>query len=170
MVQALKKLPCGKIPPSSDPDTMKIYEFNQLVEKLNLYLDTRKLNRSKPREQILLTIIESFEHFTIPELVKEVQKKFPDLGAATIYRSIPILVEAGVLLESLSDPSRMAIYEINGGDHHDHIVCVDCNAIFEFHDLKIEKAQSELTKKLGFNPLSHRHVIYAKCEKYGCTD
>ena len=160
-----KKLPCGRTSPSGERALNRKLSPEAWVEKLNHYLDERDLNRSKPREQILSVILEKFEHFTIPDLVKEVQRKNPDLGAATIYRSIPVLVEAGVLLESLSDPSRMAIYELNEGDHHDHIVCVDCNAIFEFHDPKIERAQIELVQKLEFKPVSHRHVIYAHCSK-----
>lgn len=159
-------LPCGRAPIASPNRASDRKSFGEWKTILDQEIESKGLNKSRPREQILEIIVDQLEHFTVPELVKAVQKSHPELGAATIYRSIPVLVEAGILLESLSDSSRMAIYEVNSGEHHDHIVCTDCHQIFEFHDERIEKAQNELTKKLAFQVLSHRHVIYARCDKF----
>ena len=55
-------------------------------------------------------------------------------------------------------------YELSSSEHHDHIVCVDCHAIIEFHDESIENRQQELTQELGFTAQDHQHVLYASCD------
>ena len=109
-------------------------------------------------------ILEQSEHFTIQDFIKKVSEKYPAIGAATVYRNIPVLVEAGVLKETLTDNSGQKVYELADDEHHDHIVCLDCSHIFEFHDDSIEAAQDRVSLGLRFAPVNHRHVIFAKCQ------
>ena len=92
------------------------------------------------------------------------QKTHSGVGAATVYRNLPILVKAGVLRESLNDLEGQMIYEVEWQNHHDHIICVDCDEIIEFYDPEMEKKQDNVLSKLKFEDVSHRHVIYAKCK------
>lgn len=158
-------LPCGRPRPAhpsgSDQDSKII--LNSLNQKLAAFALSRGLNRSKQRGHILEVIVREARHFSVPTLAKKVQRVFPNIGTATIYRNLPVLVEANIIQESLTTPQGETLYELCGADHHDHIVCMNCGTIFEFHDEVIEQKQVHVTKTLGFTPRHHRHVIYAEC-------
>lgn len=104
-------------------------------------------------------------HFNVQEISKRIQKKFPEIGAATVYRNIKLLCEAGILKESLADSNGALMYEVSGQGHHDHLVCLDCGAIFEFHDPELEAAQARVISRMHFKEVRHRHVIYAHCDQ-----
>lgn len=157
-----KVLPCGRVQaqsPAAPAGSSSIWD------KLEKHVSSQSLNKSESRNKIVDVISSQTTHFTALELVKRVQQNHPSIGAATIYRNLPVLVEAGILRESLSDESGQAIYEVEDeGEHHDHIVCLDCNAILEFHEEKIEALQDKVLIKLGFKQARHRHVVYAHCD------
>lgn len=145
-------------------------------EKLEHYLSANELNQSESRNKLVDFIFQNSGadrasergsqysgHFTAQELIRRVAEVYPQIGAATIYRNLPILVSAGILKETLTDDSGQKYYEVDGDDHHDHIVCIDCNQIFEFHDDAIERAQDRVTKELSFKPVKHKHVVFASC-------
>lgn len=137
--------------------------YAELLERLDRYQATRSLNRSQPRNKVLEVIAQQTEHFTGPELVALVRKRFSEIGPATVYRCLPLLLEAGILRESLTDKKGQAVYELAQPDHHDHVVCLDCRAILEFHEVGIESLQAKVLQRLGFREVSHSHVIYARC-------
>ena len=163
----LKTLPCGRAAPSK-PKGQKVPfglpKQKSWQNKLDSYLASNELNQSESRNKLMALLLEQTEHFTIQEFIKKVSEKHPAIGTATVYRNIPILVEVGVLKETLTDNSGQKVYELADDDHHDHIVCLDCNHIFEFHDNGIEAAQDRVSQGLRFAPVKHRHVIFAKCE------
>lgn len=142
--------------PSSD-------RFAKWQDQLRRYLIDQKLKYSEQRWKIAEIILSSGGHLDAQGLVDRVKQVHPEIGAATVYRSIKVLCEASILKESLTDANGRVIYEIFDEDHHDHIVCTDCGEIFEFHNEKIEALQNEIVKEMGFSQVKHRHVIYVKC-------
>jgi Fur family ferric uptake transcriptional regulator len=134
-------------------------------ERLDTFLVARGLKQSKQRLKLVDFILSLPGHFGIQELVQQVRRRFPEMGTATVYRNVKTLCEAGILRETLTDANDRVVYELADDDdhHHDHIVCLDCQEIFEFHNEKLEVIQDQTTEKLGFNPVSHRHVVYARC-------
>lgn len=104
-------------------------------------------------------------HFTSHELLTRAAIRFPELGRATVFRTVTVLVDAGLLNEGPKSASGSTSYELAAGDHHDHIVCLDCDAIFEFENAKVEREQENLASALDFAPQHHTHVIYARCKK-----
>lgn len=102
-------------------------------------------------------------HFTVQDIARDIQEDAPGIGAATIYRNIKTLVEAGIVRETLVDQDGQMVYEVLDDDHHDHIVCLDCHQIFEFHEEDIEHTQRKIADKMNFTEASHRHVVYAHC-------
>lgn len=159
----MEKLPsCGR--PLSPPPQQTGWK-----ERLRAHLQEHGLKHSDQRLQIAETIQRFSGHFSTQDVVESVQELAPGIGAATVYRNIKTLVEAGLVTETLLDEQGRTVFERagDGEDHHDHIVCQDCGAILEFVEPRIETLQDELARRLSFRPVRHRHVIYATCEYKG---
>lgn len=162
----MRKLPCGRplTAGANGPIEFSAEERASVARLLEDHQKRKGLNRSEVRDQLLEAILQCEGHFTGPELIQKVHALYPSMGAATIYRNLPIFIEAGVLRESLNDKDGQVIYELQGAGHHDHIVCLDCQTILEFHEDRIENLQQEVIEQLGFTEVHHRHVVYARCE------
>ncbi len=90
-----------------------------------------------------------------------------DIGLATVYRVLTQFEQAGILLRSNFEGDK-AVYELNEGEHHDHLVCLTCGFVEEFHDSEIEKRQKNIAKSRGFEIAEHALSIYAHCTKANC--
>jgi Fur family ferric uptake transcriptional regulator len=91
-----------------------------------------------------------------------------DIGLATVYRVLTQFEQAGLLNRSNFESGK-AVYELNEGQHHDHLVCLDCGRVEEFYDAEIEKRQSAVAKTKGFTIADHSLSIYANCTKTDCA-
>lgn len=131
--------------------------------RLEAYLKDQGLKHSDQRWHMVRVILDAGGHLSAQQLLEEVHREFPSMGAATVYRNIKVLCDAKVLRETLVDPAGRPIFELYDSEHHDHIVCLDCGKITEFSDSKIEAAQTAVARSLGFEEVHHRHVIYARC-------
>ncbi|NDG83779.1 MAG: transcriptional repressor [Proteobacteria bacterium] len=132
---------------------------------LNQFLKSRGLRATRPRELVASIALARKSHFEIQTLVKEVRSRHPEISPATVYRSVKTLCEAGLLIETLQGNARVALYELAADDHHDHLVCLDCGEIFEFHDPAMERAQTRAVESMSFKEVRHRHVVYARCNE-----
>ena len=159
-----KQLPCGRKRSAlmSESDS-KNSEWRSI---LGNFLKKEGLRLTEQREKIAKIALGKKTHFEIQELVKEVRREHSDISPATVYRNVKTLCEAGLLHETLESRSGVTLYEQSDGGHHDHIVCLDCGEIFEFHNAAIEKAQEKAVADLGFREIRHQHVIYAHCEDF----
>lgn len=159
-----KTTPCGRhLPTVSYTLAEQAKLIRDMTGRMETYAQVHKLKNSDVRRKILETIVIEANHFTAMELLERVQQRYDDVSRATLYRTLPIFVESGILEEGPTDASGQPLYELAHGDHHDHIVCLDCRQIFEFHDDTIEKQQEKVSSSLSFVPTGHRHVIFAKC-------
>jgi Fur family ferric uptake transcriptional regulator len=162
-------LPCGR--KSSNPGQKSTKTVNSKSSETSLlwrdqltkYLKKMGLRATSQRENVAEVALSRHSHFEIQELIKDVQKQYPEISPATVYRSVATLCDAGILHETLESSSGVKLYEPADGDHHDHIVCLDCGEIFEFHDEGMEKAQDAVLDRLQFKPERHRHILYARC-------
>ncbi len=157
----MSTLPCGRKKPSIHPKNLQ--KSADWRGALTRYLKEKKLRATTQRERVAELIFAKKSHFDVQTLIKEVQGRHSEIGPATIYRTVNTLCDAGLLQESLQSNSGVTLYEAHEEEHHDHIICVDCGEIFEFHDETIEDAQTKALKKMGFQATKHKHVIYAKC-------
>ena len=155
-----RTLSCGRPLPEKRPSEISVKSWQ---EKLSQYLDLRELNQSESRNNLIPLLLAETGHFTVPDFIKKVHQTYPEIGAATVYRNIPLLLDVGILKETLTDHNGQKVYEISDDLHHDHIVCLDCNEIFEFHEESIETAQEKICRQMKFKPIKHRHVIYSHC-------
>lgn len=158
-----KRLPCGrvKVKVEATPSPQQLGLWKQ---QLKTYLISQNLKYTEQRWKIVELILSRGGHIDAQDLVDQARKKRTGIGAATVYRSIKVLCEAKILKESLTDVHGKVFYELVLGDHHDHLVCVDCGEIFEFSDHKIESQQGVMLSALNFQEVGHKHVVYARCK------
>jgi Fur family transcriptional regulator, ferric uptake regulator len=126
------------------------------------YLAKHRLKRSEQREAIVDTFLRSHSHLSVDDLLHLVQKRRPDVGRTTVYRTLKLLQAAGLAQElELRGESRFE-REYNRA-HHDHFICQHCGEIIEFESPEIERIQDEIAGSLGFVIEGHRHQIFGQC-------
>ncbi|MCR9095941.1 MAG: transcriptional repressor [bacterium] len=131
------------------------------LEALATYLEKNHLKQTKQRELILHTFLDANRHVTSEDLYQAVRKEHSNIGYTTVYRTMKLLVEAGLATERHFDDG-ITRYEIEH-EHHDHLVCVKCGKIQEFECEEIEERQREVATEHGFEILRHRHELYGHC-------
>ncbi|MCC6879976.1 MAG: ferric iron uptake transcriptional regulator [Rhodocyclaceae bacterium] len=108
-------------------------------------------------------------HMTAEEVYLALVAEGMDIGLATVYRVLTQFEQAG-LLERHYFESGKAVFELNEGKHHDHLVCLQCGKVEEFYDPEIEKRQNKIAKERGFQVHEHALHIYADCIKPNCPN
>jgi Fur family ferric uptake transcriptional regulator len=133
--------------------------------------DLRKagLKVTLPRLKIL-EILESSQtrHLSAEDIYRSLLESHEDIGLATVYRVLTQF-EAASLVTRHHFEDGMAVFELNHGTHHDHIVCLDCGRVEEFMDAGIEDRQGSVAKKLGFEIGDHSLIIYGHCVRQNCA-
>ena len=119
-----------------------------------------------------IKILEIFQHaarrhMTAEDVYKALLLEGADIGLATVYRVLMQFEQAGLLSRSNFESGK-AVFEINEGQHHDHLVCLDCGRVEEFFDAQIEQRQREVTESRGFKLQEHSLALYARCTKPNC--
>ena len=110
-------------------------------------------------------------HYSADDLYIALTKEGLDIGLATVYRVLTQFEQAGILLRNHFESGKAegkAIFELNEGVHHDHLVCLDCGHVEEFVDSAIETRQREIAQKLGFELQEHALALYGNCTKKNC--
>jgi len=133
-------------------------------------LKSAGLKATLPRLKIL-NLFESAEsrHMTAEDVYKVLLKEGMDIGLATIYRVLTQFEQAGILIRHHFEAGK-AVFELNQGGHHDHLVCVQCGRVEEFVDPEIEKRQLKIAKDRGFAIEEHSLQIFATCTKTDCPN
>lgn len=129
-------------------------------------MEERGLRSTTQRKVVCDLFFRSNGHHSVDDLLMLVKKKDKKIGYATVYRTLKLLVECGLANERrFSD--AVTRYEVTDADdeHHDHLICVDCNEIVEFEDPEIERLQEVLAARHGFKLLRHKHELYGRCQK-----
>ncbi|OIO72116.1 MAG: transcriptional repressor [Elusimicrobia bacterium CG1_02_37_114] len=129
------------------------------------YLKRKGLKITPERNAVLETIFSFHKHFNVDELYDLLRKQNKSISHASIYRTLPLLIESGLVSESLRCQGRVSYEHIFGHDHHDHLICIKCGRIIEFKDNRIEKLQKEVCKKYKFEPSEHKLGIRGYCNK-----
>jgi Fur family ferric uptake transcriptional regulator len=119
-----------------------------------------------------LKILEIFQkgtqrHMTAEDVFRVLLLDRSDVGLATVYRVLAQFEQADILTRSHFESGK-AVYELNEGQHHDHLVCLDCGKVEEFYDAEIEKRQHAVAKTKGFAIADHALSLYAHCTTENC--
>lgn len=139
-------------------------ELQHVREELNEYLARRGLKHTRQRDIILEAFLSSDGHITSEQLYEHVRADHPDVGAATVYRTLKLLVDAGIANASTFQEG-VTVYE-HQPRHHDHMICLGCGEILEFECDEIEQKQIEIAEQHGFRLTRHRLHLYGYCS--GC--
>jgi Fur family transcriptional regulator, ferric uptake regulator len=130
---------------------------------LRSFVKEKGLHASKIRDLVVDTFLSTRQHTGLDDLLRKVRAKNPNVGMATVYRTMKLLEQAG-LADARDFGSGATVYEIAlGRDHHDHLVCERCGAIAEFYDDGIEKLQDTIAQEHGFELKRHRHELFGLC-------
>ena len=121
-----------------------------------------------PRLKVLDLFQHSNErHLTAEDVYRKLLEEHSDVGLATVYRVLTQFEQAGILVRHHFEGGK-AVYELNEGGHHDHLVCLQCGRVEEFYDSEIEKRQNKVAKERGFQIHDHQLYLYADCIKVDC--
>ena len=128
------------------------------------------LKATLPRLKIInLFETSTMRHMTAEDVYRQLLSEGLDIGLATIYRVLTQFEQAGLLVRHHFEGGK-AVYELNEGKHHDHLVCLQCGRVEEFYDPEIEKRQSRIARERGFAIHDHSLYLYADCLKADCPN
>ena len=126
------------------------------------------LKVTAPRLRVLDLFQTSPErHLTAEDVYRRLLEEHADIGLATVYRVLTQFEQAGLLVRHHFESGK-AVFELNVGTHHDHIVCLNCGRVEEFYDPEIEKRQAKVAHERGFAITEHALYLYAECLKADC--
>jgi Fur family ferric uptake transcriptional regulator len=127
------------------------------------------LKATLPRLKVLSLFENSkARHLSAEDVYKIMLNSGEDVGLATVYRVLMQFEQAGLLIRHHFESGK-AVFELDNGGHHDHIVCVKCGRVEEFYDAEIEKRQQEAAESLGFEIQDHSLTIYVVCKDLPCN-
>ena len=126
------------------------------------------LKATLPRRKILeLFEASKVRHLSAEDVYKALMQEGLDVGLATVYRVLTQFEQAGLLTRQNFEHGK-AVFELNQGGHHDHLVCLQCGRVEEFYDPDIERRQTEVARQRGFSLHGHSLALYADCTKKDC--
>jgi Fur family ferric uptake transcriptional regulator len=138
---------------------------SEWVDRLQNYLSKNGLRLTNQRKLIAETFFETEGHLNFEQLYEAVRTRDGNVGQATVYRTLKVLVDSG-LASSSRFGGNSALYESAiTDDHHDHLICTECGLIIEFCDDEIESRQHVVAKNNGFAIKDHTMELYGECQR-----
>jgi len=108
-------------------------------------------------------------HMSAEDIYRRLIDQGEDIGLATVYRVLTQFEQASLVTRHHFEGGT-SVFELNQGQHHDHIVCVDCGRVEEFLDCGIEKLQLDVAARLGFEIAEHNLILYGRCRRKDCPN
>jgi Fur family ferric uptake transcriptional regulator len=136
-------------------------------QRIYAFLEERGLRKTSQRDAIIEAAFGTTEHYTADDLLVMAKKLDASVSRATVYRTLPLLTESGLLRE-MDFGRDHKFYDPNYVDHpnHNHLICLDCGKIVEFEDVHIDTLETCISKRLGFEPVGKLIRIEATCEEF----
>jgi Fur family ferric uptake transcriptional regulator len=139
------------------------------ADELKSSVKSTGLKATGPRLKILEVFQRSsLRHMTAEDVYKVLLADHADIGLATVYRVLLQFEQAGLLARSHFESGK-SVFELNEGQHHDHLVCLTCGRVEEFFDPEIEARQRAVAEQRGFALQDHALALYAACTKQDCS-
>lgn len=127
------------------------------------FLQKKGMRLTPERAAILAEVFAQHDHFDIEELYLRLRQQGQRISRASLYRTLPLLVESGLVQEVFIEDGHMHYEHIYGHEHHCHLRCLECRRIVEFRDEAVEEAERRIGQALGFRTTGHKMEIYGYC-------
>ena len=127
------------------------------------YLERRGLKLTAERQALFDELFARHEHLEADDLLGRLRAKHKKISRATIYRTLDLLVDSGIVGRVRVGESGYRYERLRAGEHHDHLICNDCGRVLEFFEPRIETLQDEVCERYGFLALSHSHQMRGLC-------
>ena len=138
-------------------------ELEKMHETLAAHLARNGLKHTRQRDAILESFLKTNGHVTVEDLHEQVRSEHPEIGAATVYRTLKLFCEAGLAnAHHFRDGITLYEHEVS---HHDHLICLGCGSIIEFSNDLIEEEQVKIAAAHGYKLTQHRHHLFGYCPK-----
>jgi len=129
------------------------------------FIARKGLKSTRQRGTVLESFLSSDNHMSTEDLYLKVREKNPNIGYATVYRTLKLFAEAGIAREIHFGDGQTRYEHVAEGEHHDHLICTRCGAVTEFENETIERLQSEIAGQFGFVVEKHKLELYGICPK-----
>lgn len=127
------------------------------------YLQKNRLRYTQEREQIIKEIFATHDHFDVDELYLTIRQKGINISKASIYRLIPLLIDAGLIQDVFFEDGHMHYEHIYGHERHCHLRCIECGKIEEFTDPRFNDIEGDLVERFGFKILDYKLNVKGLC-------
>ncbi len=127
------------------------------------YIKKKGLRYTPERETIVQEIFSAHDHFDVDTLYLRLRNKGADISKASIYRTIPLLIESGLIQEVFYEDGHMHYEHIYGHRHHCHLRCVECGKIVEFTEESMEALEQKLAGRFDFEISGHKLEMFGRC-------
>ncbi len=117
---------------------------------------------TRARQAVIVVLAQAAGHMTAPDVVKAVRTRAPGVGRASVYRTLVLLMQLG-LVQSSTLGGAAATYMMTPGKHHHHVVCIECHKTVEFEDCVMSELERRLGERLGFEFEGHLVELYGRC-------
>lgn len=138
------------------------------LQRFRELLASEGLKLTSQRKVIAEVFFTGAKHLSLLELLDRAKVKKRSIGYATVYRTMRLLTEGGLAVEHKFGENQARYEPVHDGEHHDHLICLECGAIVEFEDPMIEQRQERMAQDRGFEVVSHRHEVYVRCLPGSC--
>ncbi len=138
--------------------------MTQAIETFAKYLNSKDLKLTKERKTVLQEIFLHGGHLDVEDLLHSLRKKKKRASRATIYRTLELLVDSGLVRKVDLGHGHSHYEHVLGDAHHEHMVCLKCGKVIEFSDKRIERSLNKLCEKSGFEQCSHHFQIFGYCK------
>ena len=140
-------------------------DWEEVKAPFRAFLKEKRLHGSKVRDLVVDTFLDAENHLGLEAILERARRRDPSVSFTTVYRTMRLLVEAG-LVQERDFGSGSALYELSHGrQHHDHLICERCGLVEEFVNEKIEELQERVASKHGFELRRHRHDLFGLCSR-----
>jgi Fur family transcriptional regulator, ferric uptake regulator len=133
------------------------------AEVFHEFLSQKGLRSTPEREEILAEIFAHHDHFDVEELIMRLRQRGLGISRASVYRTLALLVESGLVQEVFFEDGHMHYEHVYGHDHHCHMRCLGCRKIIEFHNGAIVEVEKRLGQDHDFQVTGHKLEIYGYC-------
>lgn len=134
-------------------------------KKFRMFLREKNLKTTPERMTVLKEVLLCDGHFDANQLFERARKYSRRVSRATIYRVLPLLVDAGFVTETLLSQGRVSYERVHGSKRHDHMICTECQSVIEFSSGRLDELVEEICASYGFVETEHRLSVRGVCRE-----